>query len=114
MKIIKRNGQEVTFDREKIEKAIKKANDATEKNKELSDRQIEYIVNVIEDHCAEMNRSLSVEEIQELVETHIILQNAPETAKRYIRYRFTRNLARIANTTDNQILSLIECNNEEV
>ena len=114
MKIIKRNGTEVTFDRTKIEKAIRKANDATEKKKELSDRQIEYIVNVIEDHCAEMNRSLSVEEIQELVETHIILQNAPETAKRYIRYRFTRNLARIANTTDNQILSLIECNNEEV
>ena len=114
MKIIKRNGTEVIFDRAKIERAIRKANDATEKNKELSERQIEYIVNVIEDHCAEMNRSLSVEEIQELVETHIILQNAPETAKRYIRYRFTRNLARIANTTDNQILSLIECNNEEV
>ena len=61
-----------------------------------------------------MNRALSVEEIQELVETHIILQGAPETAKRYIRYRFTRNLARASNTTDNQILSLIECNNEEV
>ena len=61
-----------------------------------------------------MDRALSVEEIQELVETHIINQNAPETAKRYIRYRFTRNLARAANTTDNQILSLIECNNEEV
>ena len=81
---------------------------------ELSERQIEYIVNVIEDYCSEMGRSLSVEEIQELVETHIILQGAPETAKRYIRYRFTRNLARVANTTDNQILSLIECNNEEV
>ena len=114
MKIIKRNGTEVTFDREKITVAIQKANNATEKKKELSERQIEYIVNVIEDYCRDMNRSLSVEEIQELVETHIILQGAPETAKRYIRYRFTRNLARIANTTDNQILSLIECNNEEV
>ncbi len=114
MKIVKRSGVEETFDREKITKAIRKANDATEKKKELSERQIEYIVNVIEDHCNEMNRALSVEEIQELVETHIILQGAPETAKRYIRYRFTRNLARIANTTDNQILSLIECNNEEV
>ncbi|MBR3933513.1 MAG: anaerobic ribonucleoside-triphosphate reductase [Clostridia bacterium] len=114
MKIVKRSGAEENFDREKITKAIRKANDATEKKKELSERQIEYIVNVIEDHCNEMNRALSVEEIQELVETHIILQGAPETAKRYIRYRFTRNLARIANTTDNQILSLIECNNEEV
>ncbi len=114
MKIVKRSGVEEVFDREKITKAIQKANDATEKKKELSERQIEYIVNVIEDHCNEMNRSLSVEEIQELVETHIILQGAPETAKRYIRYRFTRNLARIANTTDNQILSLIECNNEEI
>ncbi|MBO7288569.1 MAG: anaerobic ribonucleoside-triphosphate reductase, partial [Clostridia bacterium] len=114
MKIVKRSGVEEVFDREKIMRAIEKANEATEKKKELSKRQIEYIVNVIEDHCAEVNRSLSVEEIQELVETHIILQGAPETAKRYIRYRFTRNLARIANTTDNQILSLIECNNEEV
>lgn len=114
MKIVKRSGVEEVFNREKITKAIQKANDATEKKKELSERQIEYIVNVIEDYCKEMNRSLSVEEIQELVETHIILQGAPETAKRYIRYRFTRNLARIANTTDNQILSLIECNNEEI
>ncbi len=114
MKIVKRSGVEEIFVREKIAKAIEKANEAGEKKPELSKRQIEYIVNVIEDHCNEMNRALSVEEIQELVETHIILQGAPETAKRYIRYRFTRNLARIANTTDNQILSLIECNNEEV
>ena len=114
MKIVKRSGIEETFDREKITLAIEKANESGEKKPELSKRQIEYIVNVIEDHCREVNRSLSVEEIQELVETHIILQGAPETAKRYIRYRFTRNLARIANTTDNQILSLIECNNEEV
>jgi len=114
MKIVKRSGVEESFDREKITRAIEKANESGEKKPELSKRQIEYIVNVIEDHCLEVNRSLSVEEIQELVETHIILQGAPETAKRYIRYRFTRNLARIANTTDNQILSLIECNNEEV
>ena len=114
MKIVKRSGMEEVFDREKIYHAIERANEATEKSPELSKRQIEYITNVIEDHCNEMGRSLSVEEIQELVETHIILQGAPETAKRYIRYRFTRNLARVANTTDNQILSLIECNNEEV
>ncbi|MCI5923972.1 MAG: anaerobic ribonucleoside-triphosphate reductase [Oscillospiraceae bacterium] len=114
MKIIKRNGAEETFDRNKIKHAIIKANNETEGKPELTERQIDYISLVIEDHCNEMGRALSVEEIQELVETHIILQGASETAKRYIRYRFTRNLARVANTTDNQILSLIECNNEEV
>ena len=114
MKIIKRNGSEETFDRNKIKNAIIKANNETEGKPELTERQIDYISLVIEDHCNEMGRALSVEEIQELVETHIILQGASETAKRYIRYRFTRNLARVANTTDNQILSLIECNNEEV
>ena len=114
MRIIKRNGSEERFDREKIKNAIIKANNATEGKKELTDRQIDYISLVIEDYCADAGRALSVEEIQELVETHIILQGAPETAKRYIRYRFTRGLARVANTTDEQILSLIECNNEEV
>ena len=114
MKIIKRDGSEENFDRQKIKNAIRKANDDTEDRPELSERQIDYISLVIEDHCNEVGRAFSVEEIQELVETHIILQGASETAKRYIRYRFTRNLARVANTTDNQILSLIECNNEEV
>ena len=114
MKIIKRNGSEETFDRQKIKNAIAKANDETDGKKELTDRQIDYISLVIEDYINEIGRALTVEEVQELVETHIILQGAPETAKRYIRYRFTRNLARVANTTDNQILSLIECNNEEV
>ena len=114
MKIIKRNGSEAEFDRIKIKKAIEGANAATSGQKELTDRQIDYISLVIEDYCRDIGRAMSVEEIQELVETHIILQGAPETAKRYIRYRFTRNLARVANTTDNQILSLIECNNEEV
>ncbi len=114
MKIIKRDGSEENFDRVKIKNAIRKANEDTENKPELTERQIDYISLVIEDHCNEVGRAFSVEEIQELVETHIILQGAPETAKRYIRYRFTRNLARVANTTDNQILSLIECNNEEV
>ena len=114
MKIIKRNGSEENFDRQKIKNAIIKANNETDGEPELTGRQIDYISLVIEDYCNEIGRALSVEEIQELVETHIILQGAPETAKRYIRYRFTRNLARVANTTDNQILSLIECNNEEV
>ncbi len=114
MKIIKRNGSEEEFDRVKIKKAIEGANEATSGTRELTDRQIDYISLVIEDYCRDIGRAMSVEEIQELVETHIILQGAPETAKRYIRYRFTRNLARVANTTDNQILTLIECNNEEV
>lgn len=114
MKIIKRNGSEETFERQKIKNAIAKANNETEGAKELTDRQIDYISLVIEDYINDIGRALTVEEVQELVETHIILQGAPETAKRYIRYRFTRNLARVANTTDNQILSLIECNNEEV
>ena len=113
MKIIKRNGSEETFDREKIKNAMRKAVVECDGKPELSERQIDYISLVIEDHCEEMGRALSVEEIQELVESHIIMQGAAETAKRYIRYRFTRNLARRANTTDNQILSLIECNNEE-
>ena len=113
MKIIKRNGSEETFDRKKIANAIAAANEAGEGAPELSARQIEYISYVIEDHCREVGRPLSVEEIQELVESHIIHQGAAETAKRYIRYRFTRNLVRSQNTTDNQILSLIELNNEE-
>ena len=114
MRVIKRNGSEETFDRLKIKRAISRANSATSGRPELTERQIDYITLVIEDYCKDAGRALSVEEVQELVETHIILQGAPETAKRYIRYRFTRNLARVANTTDNQILSLIECNNEEV
>ena len=114
MKIIKRNGSEETFDRQKIKNAIAKANNETDGKPELTDRQIDYISLVIEDYINEIGRALTVEEVQELVETHIIMQGAAETAKRYIRYRFTRNLARVANTTDNQILSLIECNNEEV
>ncbi len=114
MKIIKRSGEEVTFDRAKITAAITRANNEAGDQKELTARQIEYIGLVIEDYCAEVGRALSVEEIQELVETHIILQGAPETAKRYIRYRYNRKLLRESNTTDNQIMSLIECNNEEV
>ncbi len=113
MKIIKRSGAEVTFDRDKIEKAVAKANNAGTV-KELSDIQIECIAREVEEMGACLDRALSVEEIQELVETLIMKYGAYETAKRYIRYRYTRSLVRTANTTDNQILSLIECNNEEV
>ena len=113
MKIIKRSGAEVTFDREKIEKAVAKANNAGTV-KELSEIQIECIAREVEQTGSCLDRALSVEEIQELVETLIMKYGAYETAKRYIRYRYTRSLVRTANTTDNQILSLIECNNEEV
>ena len=82
MKIIKRSGEEETFDRRKIEAAIAKANDEGGDKKELTRRQIEYIALCIEDYCADVGRALSVEEIQELVETHIIEQGAAETAKR--------------------------------
>lgn len=114
MKIIKRNGSEVTFDREKIAVAVSKANRATDTAHELTDGQVESIAQKVESQAAKMGRTLSVEEIQELVETAVMEVGAYETAKRYIRYRYTRSLARAANTTDNQILSLIECNNEEV
>ncbi len=114
MKIIKRNGTEEIFDVGKIEKAIAKANEAGTGEPELSSRQIKEIAAKIERYCANIGRTLTVEEVQELVETYIMQHSAYETAKRYIRYRFTRNLVRTANTTDNQILTLIECNNEEV
>ena len=114
MKIIKRNGAEEVFDAAKIENAVRKANEATDGEKELSERQIKEIASKVERYCEEIGRALSVEEVQELVETYIMQHSAYETAKRYIRYRFTRSLARVANTTDNQILTLIECNNEEV
>ncbi len=114
MKIIKRNGAEAVFDLTKIIAAVTKANNADENSRELTPEQIREIAEWVEQHCAQMNRALSVEEIQELVETQIMSHGAFEVAKRYIRYRYTRNLVRQSNTTDNQILSLIECNNEEV
>ena len=114
MKIIKRSGQEVVFDSEKIFAAVAKANAATTGARELTPGQIRAICDRIEAHCAKIGRTLNVEEIQELVETEIMKEGAYETAKRYIRYRYTRSLARAANTTDEQILTLIESNNEEV
>lgn len=113
MKIIKRNGSEAEFNIEKIIAAITKADEANDNGRELSDEQIRNIAITIKNTGECISRALSVEEIQELVELEIMKCGAYETAKRYIRYRYTRNLARVANTTDNQILSLIECNNEE-
>ncbi len=113
MKIIKRNGAEAIFDANKIIAAVCKANETVEENQRLSLAQIEGIAKKVEDFCNLAQRALSVEEIQELVETHIMEEGAHEVAKRYIRYRYVRNLLRKANTTDNSILTLIECNNEE-
>lgn len=113
MKIIKRNGAEADFDLSKIIVAVSKANKACEKE-ELTQSQINDIAEFVEFKTAKANRALSVEEIQDIVEDQIMAQGAFEVAKRYVRYRYTRSLIRKANTTDNQILSLIECNNEEV
>ncbi len=114
MKIIKRSGAEEVFDVQKIMTAVRKANVATLEAPELTEAQIEKIGKAIEEYCNSIGRALSVEEIQELVETQLMQAAAYETSKRYIRYRFTHNLVRTANTTDNQILTLIECNNEEI
>ena len=113
MKIIKRNGSEAVFDITKIENAIIKANNVVEDAERMTPTQIKRIAQRVELACQEMNRSLGVEEIQDLVESQIMAHGAYEVAKRYITYRYTRNLIRKSNTTDDKILSLIECNNEE-
>ena len=113
MKIIKRNGSEVDFDLNKIAVAVTKANAACEKE-ELSASQIKDIAEYVEFKIQKANRALSVEEIQDIVENQIMAQGAFEVARRYVKYRYNITLIRKANTTDNQILSLIECNNEEV
>ncbi len=113
MKIIKRNGSEADFDLSKIVKAISKANQSV-KSQELSESQIENIADYVEFRLSKANRAYSVEEIQDIVENQIMAQGAFEVAKSYVKYRYTRSLIRNSNTTDNQILTLIECNNEEV
>ena len=114
MKIIKRSGQEVEFNRQKIEIAVAKANDSVVPSERMSELQIKRIAEDVELAAQNMNRSLSVEEIQDMVEDQIMNQRAFSVARRYITYRYTRELVRKSNTTDEQILSLIECNNEEV
>ena len=114
MKIIKRNGAEAVFDLEKIRTAIGKANSVVEEAARLTQLQIDRIAESVAIRCETMNRSLSVEEIQDLVEDQIMAHGAFEVAKKYITYRYTRSLVRQSNTTDDRILSLIECNNEEV
>ena len=114
MKIIKRNGSEAAFDITKIIVAVSKANKEIDERQRLTNEQIRKIAANVEGACAAMGRAASVEEVQDLVEKQIMGQGAFDVAKEYICYRYTRSLARRANTTDNQILSLIECNNEEV
>ncbi len=113
MKVIKRNGSEVDFDITKIIAAITKANDVVEESERMTPMQIRRIAESVDLACQKINRSPSVEEIQDLVEKQIMAHGAFEVAKRYITYRYTRSLVRRSNTTDEKILSLIECCNEE-
>ena len=113
MKIIKRNGSEVAFDITKIIVAITKANEDVDEADRMTPVQIRRIAESVELQCQKMNRAATVEEIQDMVEHHIMAHGAFEVAKHYITYRYTRSLVRKANTTDDKILSLIECNNEE-
>ena len=113
MKVIKRNGSEVEFDKNKIIVAITKANEANVSH-ELTPNQIKEAADYIEYKCDKLNRAASVEEIQDMVENQIMANGAFEVAKEYVRYRYQRSLVRKANTTDDRILSLIECNNEEI
>ena len=113
MKVIKRNGTEVVFDIEKIVAAITKANESVTEDARMTPMQIRRIAEFVELSCLKMNRSPSVEEIQDLVEYQIMAHGAYEVAKNYVTYRYTRSLVRRSNTTDEKILSLIECCNEE-
>ncbi len=113
MKIIKRNGSEEAFNVEKIVNAVRKANNSSD-TPFLTDEQITDIADYVEYKCNKIKRAVSVEEIQDMVEDQLMAKGAFELARRYVRYRYNRSLVRKANTTDNRILSLIECNNEEV
>ena len=114
MKLIKRNGAEVIFDREKIAAAVRKANAAVDESERLSEEAVEEIAIEVEKKCESTKRSATVEEIQDMVEMAIMARGAFVLAKAYITYRYKRELVRRANTTDDKIISLIECNNEEV
>jgi len=113
MRIIKRNSSEETFNGEKIVNAVTKANNASDR-RYLTPEQIQDIAEYVEYKCSKMGRAVSVEEIQDMVEDQIMSKGAFELARNYVKYRYTRSLIRRSNTTDNKILSLIECNNEEV
>ena len=114
MKIIKRNGTEVTFDAEKIANAVCKANNEVSEDNRLTEEQIDKITKKVTALANDLNRAVNVEEVQDFVENQIMNEKAFAVARKYITYRYTRALVRRANTTDAQILTLIECNNEEV
>ena len=114
MTIIKRNGMEVIFEPVKIANAVTKANNSVGENGRMTAEQIQEITDSVTRTCESMGRALSVEEIQDLVEHQIMAQGAFDVAKNYITYRYTRSLVRQSNTTDEKILSLIVCCNEEV
>ena len=114
MKIIKRSGKEVIFDIEKIIIAIQKANNEVSEAERLTQEQIDELAKSVEDACTSYNRAPGVEEIQDLVENKLMALNAYNIARKYITHRYRRNLVRQSNTTDDQIMTLIECNNEEV
>lgn len=114
MKIIKRSGQEAVFDEEKIVNAVKKANREVSELSRLTNEQITAVAHGVTEECAHMGRSVSVEEIQDMVENRLMDMKAFVLARKYITYRYSRALVRKSNTTDAQILTLIECNNEEV
>lgn len=114
MKIIKRNGQEAQFDKTKISSAISKANKEVSGSDKLDKDSINTIADSIEKYASSCGRSLNVEEIQDMVEDHIMDLGKHNLARRYITYRYRRSVARKSNTTDDQILSLIDCNNEEI
>lgn len=114
MTIIKRSGVEVLFDPQKISNAVTKANQSVSEVNRMSESQIEEITTAVTKICEGMGRATSVEEVQDLVERQIMAQGAFDVAKNYITYRYTRSLVRQSNTTDEKIISLIECNNEEV
>ncbi len=114
MKIIKRSGQEAVFDEEKIVNAVKKANKEVNEISRISEEEIRAIADSVTEECSHMGRSVSVEEVQDMVEDRLMDRKAFILARKYITYRYSRALVRKANTTDAQILTLIECNNEEV
>ena len=114
MKIIKRNGSEVAFDLQKIINAIKTANKEVPPDERLSKREVKFASRNVKDQCAAAGHTVTVEEIQDLVEDQLMALDHFSVARKYIIYRYVQNLKRHKNTTDDKILSLIESNNEEV
>ena len=113
MKIIKRNGSEVPFDITKIITAVTKASDSVSRKSSLTQEQILSIANDVTEQCQALNRAVSVEEIQDMVENKLMDIQAHDVARHYITYRYVQSLKRQTNTTDERILSLIECQNED-